>query len=105
MRESEIITKFLKDVRERGGWGYKIPDIGRTQKPFDCFYIFDGVVYFCEAKLIKNNTLQFSQIRDNQWAALTRISQQGQRAVILTGDENSKILLTDFRRILELSEE
>ena len=104
MKEAEIITRFLKDVRERGGWGYKLPDVGRTIKPFDCFYILDGVVYFCEAKLIKNNTLHFSQIRANQWTALYRISQQGQRAVILTGDENGKILLTDFRKILELSE-
>ena len=104
MRESEIITKFLKDIREKGGYWYKLPDVGRTIKPFDCFYILDGVVYFCEAKLIKNNTLHFSSIRDNQWTALTRISQQGQRAVILTGDENDRILLTDFRKILELHE-
>ena len=104
MRESEIITKFLKDVRERGGWGYKLPDVGRTIKPFDCFYILDGVVYFCEAKFIKNNTLYFSQIRDNQWTALTRIVEQGQKAVILTGEEKGNILLTDFRKILELSE-
>lgn len=104
MKESEIITNFLKNVRERGGWGYKLPDVWRTIKPMDLFYILDGVVHFCEAKLIKNNTLHFSQIRDNQWTALTRIVEQGQRAVILTGDENGSILLTDFRKILELHE-
>ena len=104
MKEAEIITRFLKDIRERGGYWYKLPDVGRTIKPFDFFYIFDGQVSFCEAKLIKNNTLHFSQIRDNQWTALTRIVEQGQKAVILTGDENGKVLLTDFRKILELSE-
>ena len=31
------------------------------------------MTYFVEAKLCKNRTLKFSQLRDNQWTALSRI--------------------------------
>ena len=54
-------------------WHYKIPDIWRVFRPFDIIAIDKNWVYFIEAKMMDKRKLNFSQIRDNQFTALSRI--------------------------------
>ena len=70
--ESKFTTAYLKEFK-KDWWCFKIPDIGRTIKPFDWFGINKDWVIFCEAKVIDSNIVNFNIFRDNQLTSLEKI--------------------------------
>lgn len=73
--ESKFTTAYLKQFRKDDKWwAFKIPDIIRTIKPLDWFWINEWWVYFCEVKMLESNIFEFKQLRNNQYTALKRIS-------------------------------
>jgi len=72
--ESKFTTAFLKEfTKDKKWWAFKIPDLIRTIKPFDFFWINKWWVYFCEVKMIDWDIFNFSILRNNQYTALKRI--------------------------------
>jgi hypothetical protein len=76
--EKAFTTDFLKEFKKKW-WAYKISDLARTIKPFDWFWVCEKWVIFCETKIIEDNIFKFSQIRNNQYTALLRISKQKEK--------------------------
>lgn len=72
--EKDFTTAFLKEFKDQWWWAYKISDLRRTIKPFDCIMINWEWVFFCEIKTIEHNIFKFNQLRNNQFTRLTRIS-------------------------------
>jgi len=70
--ESKFTTAYLKEFRKEW-YAYKLPDIWRTIKPFDWFWLNKHWVIFCEAKVIDSNIVKFNIFRDNQIASLEKI--------------------------------
>jgi hypothetical protein len=107
--EAKFTTKFLKKWKDKWNWGFKIPDIWKTIKPFDWFWICEKWIFICEAKVIKKEIFNFSDIRDNQWTALERINELKKKykfnnifccLLIFKEDWESKFI--DFQLILDL---
>ena len=73
-KESTFTSAFLKEMKNQWWWWFKISDLARTMKPFDTFFINKDWVYFCEVKMIDDDTFDIMQLRTNQFTALERIS-------------------------------
>lgn len=106
---TSVFLKYIKDVK--WGWGFKIPDIARTIKPFDLFYIDEKWVHFTEAKKIKSWVFEFSLLRDNQYTSLKRISSLIKKfwlknifSEVLLFDSDWRIHIIDFNKVLQEEE-
>lgn len=75
--ESKFTSAYLKEFQWekcKDWWAFKIPDLIRTIKPFDWFWVNKWWAYFCEVKMMEWNVFKFSDLRNNQYTALKRIS-------------------------------
>jgi len=69
--EAKFQTALLKHLKEQNSWWYKLPDTGFSLKPFDMFYLEDGVPFWMELKLFKKAELKtyeqiYKELRPNQ---------------------------------------
>jgi hypothetical protein len=88
VNESEYCTalrdRFLK--RHPRAFWHKIPDIDKSQKPFDGFWICDGRTVCWEAKLHKEvGRWQFAEIEPHQIANLRRVWENKTSAYVVLG--------------------
>lgn len=111
LSEAKFTSWFLKNFRDEWGWAYKLPDIWRTIKPFDFFWINKDWVHFCEVKVIEKWVFKFSQLRDNQYTALYRTwdivkkysFQNFIKTYVLLYDKWSwEFFSVDFKEVLEI---
>lgn len=72
--EKDFTSAFLKEFNKTW-WSFKISDLLRTLKPFDFFWVNKNWVYFCEVKVIEKDIFELSQLRNNQFTSLFRISE------------------------------
>lgn len=108
LTEAKFTTALLKKVRE-DGWAYKLPDVAETIKPFDFFAVNKSWIYFAEVKMIDWNVFDFSELRDNQYTALKRVTILKERfsldqlnAVLIVYSKKYKLYkVVPFRKVLE----
>lgn len=71
--EKEFTTAFLKELKKKWYFIYKISDAWIWIKPFDCIIVSDKAWYYIEIKLIDNDIFYINRLRDNQYTALKHI--------------------------------
>jgi len=110
--EDKFLSDFMLENKNKDWWGYKLKDIWRVLKPCDCIFINKYWLFFCEAKIIKKETLNFSEIRSNQWTALYRIQKLIEKydlpkiysTILVFSESRNDYFFIEFKYILELSE-
>ena len=110
--EDKFLSDFMLENKNKDWWWYKLRDIWRIHKPFDCLFINKYWLFLCEAKIIKKETLEFSEIRSNQWTALYRIQKLIEKydlpkiysTILVFSESRNDYFFIEFKYILELHE-
>ena len=110
--EKDFTSHFLKQFESEWWWSFKIPDIIRTIKPFDWFWVNKDWTFFCEVKIIDNDIFDIFQLRNNQFTALKRISKIIEKynlknihsVVLIYSTWLDKYKMIDFSEILQSHE-
>ena len=112
--ESKFTTYYLKKEFEKWKWwAFKIPDLIRTIKPFDFFWVNEKWVFFCEVKMIDWDIFKFSDLRNNQYTALKRIYLLVEKyniknvftKVLIYSKKYNDYINLDFSEILKIEKE
>jgi len=85
MKEKAFITILKKALNKKGGWYYKIPDVGYVpdkqrfypKRPFDIIYVIDGVPCAIEAKVLRQKSATTKLLQIHQIDALREFRNAG----------------------------
>lgn len=81
--EKDFTTHYLKQLKQKGYFAYKISDAWVWIKPMDVFIYTSNWWYYCEIKIIEKDIFQISQLRDNQYTALKHIYTLWWNAIVI----------------------
>ena len=76
---------FWKEIKDRDGFWFKIPDDSRGEKPYDAIACLNGQTYHIELKSGKNSTKVdvFTMLRPVQKRSLRKVAECGQNAIVV----------------------
>ena len=97
--EREFTTAYLKDVKEKWGWWYKLPDWWFTLKPFDAITVELWVPFAIEFKYGRVNTYKkiYNMLRPNQIWWLKKFQDSGWQSFIIWWDtKDDKMYIYPF---------
>lgn len=104
--ESSFTTSWLKSLKEKWYFCYKIPDWSLWQKPYDVIVVTDKNTYHIEIKLIKGNKFPLSNLRPNQWASMRKIDKLLWSSIlVIYSSNNNNYKIIPFSKIKNLDKQ
>ena len=92
MKEKEFTKEYLKKLKNKWYWCFKIPDVWYTLKPCDIVAWKDWKLYWIEIKVWRVNTYEriYKKLRPNQVGSLYKIQQAWWKSLLVWYDTKDK---------------
>lgn len=102
--EKEFTSFFLKWLKSKWFFVYKISDSWIWLKPFDIIIHTPNWWYYWEIKIIEKDIFQISQLRENQYTSLKHITTLWWDAIVIVySKEANKCKIIPFDKIIWLN--
>lgn len=102
--ESKFTTAWLKEIRNKGWFAYKLSDGSLWQKPFDAIVTTDKGTYFVELKVINKDVFQINRFWPSQLKSLRLVNSMWWNAIVLVYSKTyNKYKIFSFDMIKDLS--
>ena len=81
--ESKFTTAWLKEIRNKGWFAYKLSDGSLWQKPFDAIVTTNKGTYFIELKVVNKDIFNISRFWPSQLKSLRLTNSLWSNAIVL----------------------
>ena len=102
--ESKFTTSWLKEIRNKGWFAYKLSDGSLGQKPFDAIVTTNKGTYYVELKVINKDIFPINRFWPSQLKSLRLTNELWWNAIVLVySKQYNQYKIFSFDKIKDLS--